>query len=416
MSGIYSQLGVVKEVGTPATITGITFTAGAPNIGTVAAAAHGHRVGDVVTLTGFTPAGWNGTFVIMSVPTSGTYVISTGTTVVANASVMGTETITKYGGGGTPSRFFEIPAGGEGFKYDRGRVESSAVTTGRQTKRADRFAVYGKGGAGALKLEVLSKGFAYWLDLMLGTVVQSGPTDTAAFTYTATQGSLLGKSCVVQPGRPYSRSNVVQPFTYPGAKVQSWSLDNTVDGILMLTLTFSFQDELVNVALAAVSFPTGAELLTFVGGNITLGGLTLATVKTIGISCNNNLTPVAERRFINNSGLPGEPFQTGLRDIKWTADCEFEDMTAYNRYRATTAAGTMAALSAGWTAPTLIAGAAATFPSLTVNAPNARNDEPNPNIDGASVIKLKLGGPLLNTAATADDAISLVYVTGDSTA
>lgn len=416
MSGIYSQIGVVKEIGTPVAITGITATAGSPNIGTVASTAHGYRAGDVITTTGFTPAGWNGTFVIQSVPTANTYVISSGATVVATSTVQGTVTsVTKFGGGGTVSRFFENPQGGESFKYDRGRVVSNAVTAGRLTKRADRFAVYGRGGSGALKLEVLSKGFAYWLELMLGTVVASGPTDTAAYSYTATQGLLLGKSAAVQLGRPTSYGSV-QPFSYTGAKVQSWSLDNTVDGILMLTLTFSFQNELVNVALAAPSYPTGAELLTFIGGNIILGGIALATCKTMSIGCNNLLTAVADRRFINAGGLPGEPLQTGWRDITWSAEVEFTDMNAYNRYTSATAAGTMAALSAAWTAPTLITGAAVTFPSFTVTAPNARHDGETPNTDGPNLITLNLSGPLLNTAATADDAITVTYVTGDVTA
>ena len=416
MSGIYSQLGVVKEVGVAATITVITPTIGTPNIGTVSAAAHGHRAGDVVTLAGFTPAGWNGTWTIVSVPSAGTYVISTGITAVTVSTVQGTETlVTKFGGGGTVTRFFEFMS--ESFKFDRKRVASNALTFNRLTKRADRFAPYGAGGVGDLMLEVQSKGFAYWLSVMLGTVVQTGPADTAAYTYTATQGPLIGQSLAVQIGRAFTLSSTIQPFTYTGVKIDSWELSNAVDGILQLKLTCSFQNEVVTVALAVPSYPSGTvELLTFAGGSLTLGAVAVATVKSITITCKNGLTAVGDRRFINAGGLPAEMLQNAWRDITWSAQVEFTDLTAYNRYISTTASGTMAALVAAWSAPTIITGAASTVPSLTVTLPNARTDTETPNVSGPGLIQLKLSGPALNTNSTADDAISVVYVCGDSVA
>jgi hypothetical protein len=416
MSGIYGQFGMVKEVGAAATITGITAVAGAPNTGTVAATAHGYRAGDVITLTGFTPAGWNQTYTIMSVPTTNSFVISTGSTVVATSTVQGTvSTVTKFGGGGTPTRFFGLVS--ETVKGDFRRVVSNATTAGRLTRRADGFATYPAGAGGDVMLEVTSKGFAYWLSLLLGSVVQSGPTDTAAYTYTATQGPLLGQSCNLQFGRPLSLSNVVQPFTYPGSKVESWSFDCAVDGILILKITFACQKELITVALATASYPSGVnELFTFIGGSLTLATVPVATVKTLSISCSNALTGVADRRFMNAGGTPQEMITNGWRDIQWKAGVEFVDMVAYNRYASSTAAGSMAALVASFTAPSVITGASSTVPSLTFTLPNARHDGDTPNIAGPAQLLQALGGPALNTNATADDAITAVLVSADSTA
>lgn len=416
MSGIYGQLGLVKEIGTPVAVTGITGVPGTPNTGTVASTSHGYRAGDVVTLSGFTPAGWNGTFAILAVPTANTYTISTGATSVANSSVQGTVTlVTKFGGGGTVTRFFEFIS--ESLKNNRMRVVSNALTFNRYTKRADRFAPYPGGGGGDLLLEVASKGFAYLLGPMLGTVVQTGPADTTAYTYTATRGSLLGQSLAVQVGRPFSISQIVQPFNYIGAKVDAWSLDNAVDGILLLKLSLSFQNEVINVALAVPSYPSGTvELLTFAGGTMTLGGVTVATVSKISISAKNGLTSVSDRRFINAGGVPAEMLQNNWEDVQWSAEVEFTDMTAYNRYISATAAGTMAAFVASWTAPTLITGAASTFPSLTVTLPNARTDTETPNITGPSLLSFTIGGPALNTNSASEDAITIAMVTGDSTA
>lgn len=414
MSGIYGQLGLVKEVGANGTVTGITAVAGAPNTGNVAVTAHGYRAGDVITFAGFTPAGWNGSFAVMSVTNANVFVISTGATVVASSSIQGTITLaTKFGGGGTVTRFFEFVS--ETLKFDRLRVVSNALTFNRYTKRSDRFAPYGAGGSGDILLEVQSKGFAYLLGLLFGTVVQTGPSDTTAYTYTATRGSLLGQSMAVQVGRPFSISQIVQPFNYLGVKIDAWSLDNAVDGILLLKLTCSFQNEVVNVALAVPSYPSGTvELLTFAGGSMTLAGTAVATVKTISISGKNGLTPAADRRFINAGGLPAEMLQNAWEDIQWSAMIEFTDMTAYNRYISTTAAGTMASLVALWTAPTLITGAAATFPSLQITLPNARTDTETPTVGGPQLLTMKLSGPALDTNSTAEDAITAVYVTGDS--
>lgn len=416
MSGIFSQFGILKEVGVPVTVTSITFVGGTPNSGTVVSTAHGYRAGDVVTYTGATPSGYNASWTIQSVTNANTYVIAMGITVLANTAVQPTvSNVTKFGGGGVVSRFFEFI--NETLKFDRRRVMSNALTFNRVTKRADRFMPYGAGAQGDIVMEVASKGFAYWLSLMGFTVVQTGPADATAYTYTGTPGSMLGQSFAAQFGKPWTISQVVQPFNSLGAKVLSWKLSNAVDGILILTLTCAFQNEVVNVALAVPSYPSGTvEVMTFVGGSITMAGAAIAVVKDVTITCMNGLTAPADRRFINAGGLPAEMLVNNWRDYQWTATAEFSSMTEYNRFVSTTAAGTMASMVALWSAPTIITGAASTVPSFQVTLPNARFDGATPNITGPGLLMIPLGGPALNTNGASDDACTIAYVTGDSTA
>ena len=181
----------------------------------------------------------------------------------------------------------------------------------------------------------------------------------------------------------------------------------------MLKLTFALQDEKISVQLATPSYPAG-ELLTFAGGAITIGALSVATVKNLVVSANLGTTAIADRRFVNAGGLPQEPLQNAMADIRYSAQVEFENMTLYNRYLSATAAGTMAQLIATWTGPTLVG--ASTAASLKITLPNARHDGETPNVQGPQLLTLNLQGPALNTNGGSDDAITLVYATADSTA
>ena len=104
-----------------------------------------------------------------------------------------------------------------------------------------------------------------------------------------------------------------------------------------------------------------------------------------------------------------------MRDFTFDLTAEFTDMLQYNRYAAATRAGALATLSAVYTGPTLIG--ATTYPSLTIasGTNTARFDKGNPVITGPDLIPLPLSGKILNSPAGTNDALTLAYVTADST-
>ncbi|MEZ5236814.1 MAG: hypothetical protein R2749_29595 [Acidimicrobiales bacterium] len=100
MSGLWSQFGAAVE---QRATTAATSSGG---VGTLTfSSAHGLRPGDIIVVAGATPSGWNGTYVVATVPTSITLTIATPSN-PATATVQ--PTVTAYGMRGvTVNRFWE---------------------------------------------------------------------------------------------------------------------------------------------------------------------------------------------------------------------------------------------------------------------------------------------------------------------
>jgi hypothetical protein len=333
----------------------------------------------------------------------------TGTTLYGALSTPGTATATRWGSAVTPSRFF--PFVKESMRADMARIDSKAITVGAATQRADRFATYPKSVGGDLEMEVSTKGFGTLLEAMMGTVTTSGPTD-GAYTHSATigaVGSLRGKGLTVQVGRPTANADV-QPFTYSGCKVASWTIENSTDGWLTLKVTFIGKTEILTVPLATPSYPSNTEGFSFVGGSVLLDGVQVCAVKKVTVKGDNSLTG-DERRFLCPSGLK-EPIESGLRSYELDLEAEFQDLVSYRKYVSSTAAGAVGAVVLKWEAPTLIG--ATTPASITITAPHFRYDGETPTIEGPEVPTIKLSGPCLSGAAGLD-ALSIDYVSADAT-
>lgn len=310
-----------------------------------------------------------------------------------------------FGTGVTVDRFFEYNS--EGIQLDAARIESSALRASTRVQRSDRFAVNRKGAAGSLEMEVLTKGFGWWLKHLLGAVATSGPNADGRYTHTGTVASLSGDFFTLQVNRPFvDGSN--QAFTYEGGKVATWSLSNSVDGLLMLTLELDFEDESTGVALATASYPTGAELFSFVGGTVTVGG-TAFDVSSASVSCDNGLK--RDRHFIRGSSLKKEPLEAAFRDIGFELSADWESLAQYSRYVSTTAAGALAQIVLTWQGPTLIAGSS--YPLVTVTIPAARFDGSTPNVGGPDLLTQTLTGKALSNGT--DSAITVALGTADAT-
>lgn len=305
---------------------------------------------------------------------------------------------------GTPvvvDRFFELVT--EGIKTEYGRVESNGLRPGRRHRSDTRFTTYVAGAEGDLELEVGSKGFGFWLDLMVGgSVVTAGPTDSA-YTHTAAGGSTLGKSFTCQVGRPFYDGASVQPFTFPGGKVTEWELANDAEGNLMCTLGCDFQTELTATGLAVASYPTGLETFSWVGGSVTIGGAQV-DVTDVKISQNNGLK--TDRRYIRNNPLKKEPTEDDYRETEFEITADFDSLAQRNRVASATAAGAIATLVARWEGKSLIGATA--VPALVATL-NARFDEFEANVDGPEAIDQMLSGMALGATA-----VSLAYTTTDA--
>lgn len=404
MSGILSQFGIAEELitNTPA-ITGITSTATGFTV--TFGSAHGLLVADTLTMSGFTPAGYNGAWSIATVPTTTTVTVLTNLN-PGVSTVQGTYLASTYGRPPVVTRFYDMNS--ESLKLDVKRIESVGLRANTRVQRQDRWAVNREGVAGDTTHEVQSRGFGVFFKHMMGAIATVGPTDSA-YVHTATVGPLTGRSIATQVGRPFTPSQVVQPFTQQGMKIGKWELSNNVDGLLELKITWVGQDEQTGAALAVASYGV-AELFSFAGGVITVGGVDIDVTK-VTITGDNKLSE--KRRFIRGSTLMKEPIEEGFRDYAFTIDLDFTDLSHYQRYASLTAAGAMAALSATWTAPTLIG--ATTFPSLAVTIPIARQDGETPTVTGPKLLVQALPFKVLTPSSGGNSPLSIAYTTLDAT-
>jgi len=319
---------------------------------------------------------------------------------------LGVKDESTYGTPVTVDRFFEFNA--ESLKLDMGRVESKGHRTGGLVMRSDRTVPYRKGAGGDVALDVLSKGFGFWLKHMLGSVATAGPTDSA-YTHTGTIGYIAGDSFTAQVGRA-KIDNTVQPFTYHGCKVASWKLACNVDGLLVASLSIDAEDEDTSTSLATASYPASMEPLSFVGGTIEFDAGAV-DVFSAEVACNNNLW--MERRFQRASGtLKKEPIDQGDRQVTWSCDAEFDSTTHYDKFRSATMAGMYAAVTMQWTALGLIG--ATSVPTVLVTLPKARFDAAEGiNVAGTGRIRVKYSGPAHFDGT--NSAVTVAYTTADAT-
>lgn len=308
---------------------------------------------------------------------------------------------------GTPpvvTRFYEFNT--ESIAESEGRTEGTPLRVGQFHKRTDRWTPYFAGAAGAIQMDVLTKGFGFVLKHMLGTVVTGAAQEIVVFPHTATESDLITKSFTCQVVRPFHPSGTVQAFTYSGGKITEWTLSNSVDGNLVADLSVDFQTVSTAVATATASYPTGMENLTWAGGVVQIGG-SAYDVTEVSIGCDNGLN--TDRRQIRANTLKKEP-TGGQRAGTFSIQADFDSLTQRNRARAATRAAAQATVVATWTGPTLLG--STIFPSLEVTIP-VRFDEWQGANSGPEGITQTLSGVW---RADTSSAATIVYKSADSTA
>lgn len=300
-----------------------------------------------------------------------------------------------YGTPLTVTRFFEYNEPSTPITPAVARTRGNPLRTGGRFRRGDRTVPYFDRASGTISLDVMDKGFGFWLEHMLGSVATTG---AGPYTHTATDGAINGKSFTAQFNYPFNPSATNQPFTFAGGKVNSWTLSNSVEGMLVCELECDFNSASTATALATASYPTSMTNLSWAGGVITVGG-TAVDVKEFSLQVNNNLD--VNRRFIRGNTARKEP-TTGQAELSFSLEAEFDTLTQYNRLVSTTLAGLQTQIVATWTS-----GAS----SLVATIPLAEFDSLDFAGDLGS-INQSLSG---SAGFGASSAVTLAYTTTDTT-
>jgi hypothetical protein len=239
--------------------------------------------------------------------------------------------------------------------------------------------------------------------------VSTGTIADSNYTHTFTIASLLGDFFTTQLNRPFHPSGTAQPFTYHGCKVTkaTWSME--VGGVLECVYELDCEDEDTSTALATASYPASGDLFSWVGSSVTIAGAAVEVSKW-EVSITNTMD--TERAFLRGSALKKEPVESDARQIEWSLEGDFVDLTQRNRFTAATQAARQAAIVITNNAPTILAGA--TLPQFVLTMPAASFDDADVNVSGTDPLKIALSGMAFNSAGT-NDALSLTYKTTDAT-
>lgn len=296
-----------------------------------------------------------------------------------------------YGTAVVVDRFYELL--NEEIDFDPTRVESEGIRSGQRHIRSDDWTTGVGRVSGGLDLELATKNMALLFKHLLGTVNTSG---AGPYTHVITPGDKTGLGLTMQSGRPGS-GGTVHPYTWAGCKLTGGELTFEVDKIAKLHLDVLGKSQTTATGLASASYTASNNVLAYSHGALTVAA---AAIKAKSGSIKWDIPMADDRIFVGDTTI-NEPLENGRREASFSLDCEFEDLTAYNRI----VNGTEAALSLAFTRSS---------DSITV-AGNVRFDPPGtPALNGMDLLSLTLTGKFVATAADST-AMTVTVVSSEAT-
>lgn len=246
----------------------------------------------------------------------------------------------------------------ETLELKKTTVQGQGLHGGGLYDRARRRVLATYEASGNITMDLPGNGLGLLLRHMLGSftpvgdssAVNVGPIEngtTGAYTQIHQPGTLKGHSLCVQKGVP-ATDGTVEPFTYTGCKIESWTLSCEVNQIAQLELTLDARAELAgsasidpaNAAVPALAIPgyfPGMELFHFREATLLTGAPT--TNGTTGVCSLSSPTPLGqvtkasiqhavtldkERFFLGSNGFKDEQLENGFRKITGSFDVEFQ--------------------------------------------------------------------------------------------
>ena len=324
-----------------------------------------------------------------------------------------------YGTAVVPDRFLEFTS--ETIDFDRTFYQGNGMRPGSRLSRSNRRALVKDGGKGDIELEVPTRGLGTFLEALLG-VGSSSLVSTGLYQqlFTLIKDDFL-PSVTLQKGIPRLGANTVDAYTAKGAVCSSFELSMANADVLKLSSSWTAREIDTAAAYAVPSYAAAAELFTFVGAGLVVGGVVTVPTST---ALATGGTPVADIRDFSisvdhkldsngyNMGGAGKRSRrpaVGLAEVKGRITAEYDAIT----FRDALAAQTPLALVATFEAATEIT--PGNKPTLQIVVPDIRFESELPKSNGGDVITqaidftvfdgLVAAHPLYIAVRTADAAL-----------
>lgn len=301
-----------------------------------------------------------------------------------------------------------IPFVSENIQSAPDFLESKAIRSDSPRVKIQAQRLRGKiDPKGPLQVEIYNKGFGMFLKWAFGQATITQPavgTDPTVYDQTFKPYSTLGTQSMTCEVGWTDISGSAFSKTIAGAMVDKFSISTKVGELLGATFDVIGQGFTVATTKTAATYPAGLAAFSWAstGSTLTLGGSS-ADLSSVQFDVNNNLD--ADRFYIGSGGVRKQPLAPQM-DITGTAESDFSDWTAYNRFLNGTAA-TLVTTLVGST----ISNAYKYQLQLTANV---MTDGDTPSLSGPGRITQPLKFTALDSTAGAGDALTIVYRTTDS--
>ena len=235
----------------------------------------------------------------------------------------------------------------EGFDFEPVRVDGKGLKVGARAPLAYRSVDTVKAGTGSLTVPAATKGMGLLLNAALGTsasTLVSGTTYQQNYTLGDTPPSLS-----IQKSIPRNTSGTIDPYSFLGCMVTSWSFDGA--NADLPTFSFSYDIRALDTAqaFASLTYPslTTGSIYSFKDVASTYGGTVTNPTTTALASGGTATTDVRDFKFDVNNNLSIEGFNHGLaglhrkptvgmREITGSFTAEYEATTYRDDYLANT--------------------------------------------------------------------------------
>lgn len=324
-----------------------------------------------------------------------------------------------YGTAVVVDRFLEFTS--ESIDFDRTFYQGQGMRPGSRLARSGRRALTKDGGKGDIELEVPTRGLGTFFEAIMG-VGSSSMVSTGLYQqlFTLIKDDFL-PSVTLQKGIPRLGANVVDAYTARGAVCSSFELSMANADVLKLSSSWTAREIDTSVAYATPSYAAAAELFTFVGAGLVVGGVvtvptgtalavggtTVANIRDFSISVDQKLD--SNGYNMGGAGKRSRRPAVGVAEVKGRVTAEYDATT----FRDALAAQTPMALVATFQAATDIT--PGNKPTVQVVVPDIRFDTELPKSNGGDVIAqsidfiafdgLVAAHPLYIAVRTADSAL-----------
>jgi len=299
----------------------------------------------------------------------------------------------------TVDRFAEYAGDQAPIMGIAGRTEGNPLRVGSRARRAGRTIPYFHHAEGTVEMELLTKGFGWWLKHMLPSVATTG---AGPYVHTATEGgssASIGKSFTAQMNYPFNPAGTNQAVTFAGGKIPKWSLGCDVDGMLTVSLDLWFASMTTATALATAAYPSAPNNFAWSHGVVTVGG-TAFDITNLNVEVDQGMN--VDRRQIRGNSAAKEP-TPGALGVTWGLTADFDSLTQWNRVHSTSVSGMSAAIVSTFTNGADI---------IVVNIPAGRFDKIALKDDTGLSQELTGVGEYDGT----NSPITVVYTSGDAIA